>query len=219
MKRLIVVLTTIALVGATIFGVTKAQEMDVVYGQGYASVYKSSEEVSSNNVQILSSMFLELPEDEAEPYWSKDAFLGDIVVTEANVDESFTIKMRNLTEWEEGMVSDELATFYKVELVNQCDFVFPPGEGNPICDPNIMSVRIEQNDEYSALIPGFNPVIYDGLLKDLNFDNSGVIAVGYLDDPYTSLTFNFYVDEVTFGQLDFNQQYSNTYNLRFIEVM
>ena len=98
MRKLLLILVAFGLIGATIFGITKAQEMDVVYGQGYASVYKSSSEISSNNVEILSSMFIELPGEDAEPYWSKDAFLGDIVVTEANVDETFTIKMRNLSE-------------------------------------------------------------------------------------------------------------------------
>lgn len=219
MRKLLLILVAFGLIGATAFGVTKAQEMDVVYGQGYASVYKNSNEISSNNVEILSSMFIELSGEDAEPYWSKDAFLGDIVVTEANVDETFTIKMRNLTAWQEGMVHGDIATYFKVELVNQCDFEFPVEPGMPICDPDIMSVRIEQDDEYSANLPGFNPVIYDGLLKDLSFDSSGIIAVGYLDDSHTVLKFSFYVDEETFGQIDSDQVYSNTYNLRFVELM
>lgn len=200
MKKLIMFLVVLSLVGATTYGVSKARELDSASARGLSLIQNINAGDESNNLE------LRIAGTDGE-WGSEDVFIGQYDLSPSNPSNTNLIELRNTRVLDDEGCVDGCGwanAVYKVKLIEQCidDYT---------CNPNIWSIRIEQvGGPFNA-----QPIIYDGKLKDLVDDASDYIMVGYSHDPYTELEITMYYDSNEVGE---GAILWNNFSLIFYEI-
>ena len=203
MKKLIMFLIVVSLVGATGYGVSKARELDSASARGLSLIQNINAGNESNNLELR----IAGTDDE---WGSEDVFIGQYDLSPSNQSNSNLIELRNTRVLDDDCFVDGgdacgwAYAVYKVKLIEQCI-------DDEFCNPNIWSIKIEQvGGAFNA-----QPVIYDGKLKDLVDDASGYIIVGYSHDPNTELEVTMYYDTNEVGE---GAILWNNFSLMFYEI-
>lgn len=125
MKKLIMFLVVVSLVGATGYGVSKARELDSATARGLSLIQNINAGDESNNLELR----IAGTDDE---WGSEDVFIGQYDLSPASQSSSNLIELRNTRVLDDDGCIDAcgwMDAVYKVKLIEQC-------MDDEYCDPN-----------------------------------------------------------------------------------